>query len=192
MTYTSFPFLRDHCEVTKENTSRNEISHRHPPNSGMKQVQGCERIDRGAIDYFSQVDVFVWSVRHGQQAGSVSIGRDALSGVEAGLQQAGTHLKTRRFARNRSYATRQRYPEPRFLTACGRLALLQYLPFEWNAFAPATLEDRDQSALLVEVFLGIDAPIDGEPALLWHHVEVRAASALPAQHQNRLASLIRP
>src|SRR2546425_4318851 len=138
------------------------VRDQQPQRSGMKQVQGRERIDRGAIDYFSQVDVFVWSVRHGEQAGTVSIGRDTLSGVEAGLQQAGTHLKTRRFARNRSYATRQRYPEPRLLTACGRLALLQYLPFEWNAFAPATLQNRDQCALLVvEVFLGIDAPING-------------------------------
>src|SRR5437879_6290492 len=106
--------------------------------SGMKQIPGRERIDRGAIDYFSQVDVFVWSVRHGEQAGTVGIGRDALSGVEADLQPAGTHLKTWRFARNRSYAARQRYPERLLLAACGRLPLLQYLPFEWHALAPAT------------------------------------------------------
>src|SRR2546425_10453408 len=169
------------------------VRDQQPQRSGMKQVQGRERIDRGAIDYFSQVDVFVWSVRHGEQAGTVGIGRDALSGVEADLQQAGTHLKTWRFARNLSYAARQRYPERLLLAACGRLPLLQYLPFEWHALAPATVQHRDQSALLlVDVFLGVDPPVDGEPALLWHNGEVCASSALPAQHYNRLACLVRP
>src|SRR6266436_1293774 len=159
----------------------------------MKQVQGSECIDRGAIDNLSQVDAFVWTVRHGEQARTVSIGRDTLSGVETNLQQTGTYLKSRRFACDRSYAARQRDPQPLLLTACGRLALLQYLPSEWNAFAPATLQHSNQSALLlVEVFLGIDSPVDGEPAFLRHHVEVRPAAALSTQHQYRLPCLIRP
>src|SRR5216684_6174173 len=115
----------------------------------MKQVQSSERIDPSAIDYFSQVDVFVWSVRHGKQAWAVSIGRDALSGVEAYLQQTRTHLKSWRVAGDRTYAARQGDPEPLLLAACGRLPLLQYLPFEWNAFALATLQHPDQPALLI-------------------------------------------
>src|SRR5260370_18497696 len=158
----------------------------------MKQIQGSERIDRCAIDYFSQFDVFVWPVRYGKQAWAVSIGRYALSGVEAYLKQTRTHLTSWRVARDRSYAPRKRCTERFLLAACGRLALLQCLPFKWNAFALATLQHPDQPALLLlEVFLGIDAPVDGEPALLRYHVEICAAAALSAQHQNRLARLIR-
>src|SRR6266481_2142089 len=137
----------------------------------MKQVQGSERIDRGAIDYFSQVDVFVWSMGHGEHTRTVSIRRDSLSSVEAYLQQAGTHLKSWCVARDRSNAARKRCAERFLLAACGRLTLLQ--------------------CLLLEVLLGIDAPVDREPALLRHHIEVRPAAALSAQHQNRLARLIR-
>src|SRR5260370_20683621 len=192
-TYMPLLFLRGRHMVTKENTSRTKYPAAIPQNSGMKQVQSSERIDRGAIDYFSQVDIFVWSVRHGKQAWTVSIGRDAPGGVEACLQQTRTHLKSWRVARDRSYAPCQRDPEPLLLAACGRLPLLQYLPSEWNAVALAPLQHAAQSALLLlEVFLGIDAPVAGEPALLRYHVEICAAAAPSTPHHYRLARLIRP
>src|SRR5258708_6217014 len=132
-------------------------------------------------------------MRHGEQAWTIGVGRDALRGVEASLQQAGAHLKTWCIACNGSNAARQRFPERLLLMARGGLPLLQDLPFQSDAFALAPLQDRDQVGLLfLQIFLGIDAPVDGEPALLRYHVEVCAAAALSSQHQNRMACLIRP
>src|SRR5258708_8446235 len=86
-------------------------------------------------------------MRDGELAGTVSISRDALRGVEASLQQAGAHLKTRRFARHRSNAMSQRFAERLLLTARGRAACLQYLPFERNAIALPPLHYPNQHGL---------------------------------------------
>src|SRR5260370_2975627 len=132
-------------------------------------------------------------MRHGEQAGTIGVGWDALRGVAACLQQARAHLKTWRFARNPSNAASQRFPERLLLTARRGSTFLQDLPFPRDAFALAPLQDRDQLRLLfLQIFLGIDAPVDGEPALLRYDVEVCTAAALPSQRQNRMAWLLRP
>src|SRR6202030_2370008 len=101
--------------------------------------------------------------------------------------------KTWCIARNGSNTSRQHFPERLLLMARGGLPLLQDLPFQSDAFVLAALQDRDQlGLLLLQIFLGIDAPVDGEPALLRYHVEVCATAALSSQHQNRMAGLIRP
>src|SRR5260370_6330595 len=131
-------------------------------------------------------------MRYGEQAGTVSVSRDALRGVEASLQQAGAHPKTRRLARHRSNAMSQRFAERLLLTARGRAAFLQCLPFERDAIALAPFQDRNQYGLFfLQIFLGIDPPVDREPALRRYHVKVCATAALPTQHQNLMASLIR-
>jgi hypothetical protein len=40
------------------------IHNHQPKGSGMKYIQRCECIDRGAIDYFPEIDIFIRSVRH--------------------------------------------------------------------------------------------------------------------------------
>src|SRR5258708_20258982 len=128
-------------------------------------------------------------MRDGELAGTVSISRDALRGVEASLQQAGAHLKTRRFARHRSNAMSQRFAERLLLTARGRAAFLQYLPFERDAIALAPLQDRNQNGLFfLQIFLGIDPPVDREPALRRHHVKVSATPPFPPQHHNLISA----
>src|SRR5260370_37826303 len=109
-------------------------------------------------------------MRDGELAGTVSVSRDALRGVEASLHQARAHLKARRFARHRSNAMSHRFAERLLLTARGRAAFLQYLPFERDAIALAPLQNREQLCFFRrKVFLGIDPPVDREPALRRYH-----------------------
>src|SRR5260370_103064 len=150
--------FRSHKAITKRNALQNGSSCNHPstteerrsvpPSKGsdqrptrsrVKHFQSGERINRGAIDYFSQIDIFIWSMRHGEQARTISVGRDSLRGVEANLQQPGTHLETRRFARHRPHTASQRFAERLFPAARAGLPFLQNLPFQRNAFALATV-----------------------------------------------------
>ncbi len=118
---------------------------------------------------------------HGEQSGAICVGRDALRGVEANPQQARAHLKAWRFARNRSNAASQRFPERLLLATRRGLPFLQNLPFQRDAFALAPLQDRDQLGLLfLQILLGIDPPVYREPALRRYHVEVCASAALPS------------
>src|SRR5438046_8353547 len=153
--------------------------------SMLEHLHYRQRVYRRAIGHFSQVDVFLRSMRHGEQAGTIGVGRDALRGVEASLPQARANPKAGCFAPNRSNAASQRFPERLLLTARRGSPLLKNLPFQRDAFALATPQDRNQLGLLfLQIFFGIDAPVDGEPALLRYHVEVCAAAALPAQQEN--------
>src|SRR5260370_21461940 len=95
----------------------------------MKHLQRHEREDRGAINYFSQVDKLVRSVRHFKPPRTVSVRRDALCGIVANFQKAGAHLKMGRFALNRPYAASQGLAEPLLLTAPRSLSLFKNLPF---------------------------------------------------------------
>src|SRR6266480_5385346 len=132
-------------------------------------------------------------MRHGEQAGTIGVGRHPLFGVETSFQQAGAHLKTWRFARNRSNAASQRLPERLLLTARRGSPLLKNLPFQRDAFALAILQDPHQlGPLFLQIFLGIDAPVYREPALLRYRSEVRPAAGLSTQHQNRVTCLFRP
>src|SRR2546425_10506297 len=111
-------------------------------------------------------------------------------GIEASLQQPGTHFKTRRLASNHFDVASQRHAERIVLAARRGASLLQDFPFEGNAFVLALFKNAQQLCLLcIKVFLRVDAPVDREPALLRHHVEVCAAAALSAEHQNRIARL---
>src|SRR5260370_10011799 len=99
-------------------------------------------------------------MRYGEQAGTVSVSRDALRGVEASLQQAGAHPKTRRLARHRSNAMSQRFPERLLLTARGRAAFFPCLPFERVATALDPFQTRNQYGLsFLHLFLGIGPPV---------------------------------
>src|SRR6266481_635055 len=98
-----------------------------------------------------------------------------------------------RFARNRPYAASQGLAERLLLTAPRGLPFLKNLPFDRDAVALAASQRGDQLSLFLrEVFLGIDAPVDGEPALVRHHVEVGTTAALSSQHQDGVAHLICP
>src|SRR5712691_9599723 len=110
--------------------------------------------------------------------------------IKADFQQTGTHFKTRDLAGHGVHTARQRLTKRAVLAARGGAALLQYLPIERNALAFATLEEAEELCfLLVKVFLRIDPPVDREPAFLRHDIEAGPASALAAEHQNRVASL---
>jgi hypothetical protein len=57
----------------------------------------------------------------------------------------------------------------------------------------ARLQDVNQSCFLVfEIFFGIDAPVDGEPAFVRYDVEIRSAPALPTHHQDGVPRARRP
>src|SRR5207249_3481033 len=108
-----------------------------------------------------------------EHPGAISISRNAFRRVEASLEQPGAHLKPRRYAGNCSDAACQRTPERLFLRARRGSSFLQYLPFESKTFALTTFQRGDYPRLfLFHVFLWIDSPVDGEPALLRHDVEV--------------------
>src|SRR5260370_20585448 len=98
-----------------------------------------------------------------------------------------------RFARNRPYAASQGLAERLLLTAPRGLPFLKNLPFDRDAVALAASQRGDQLPLFLrKVFFGIDAPVDGEPALVRHHVEVGTTAALSSQHQDGMACLICP
>ena len=63
-----------------------------------QHIQSCEGVDRGAIDRFSQVNVFVGAVRDGEQAGTEGIRWDSLGRIETRFEQARTHFEARRVA----------------------------------------------------------------------------------------------
>src|SRR5207245_4711 len=108
--------------------------------------------------------------------------------IKADFQQTGTHFKARDLAGHGVHTARQRLTKRAVLAARGGAALLQYLPIERSALAFATLAGADVACLhLVKVFLGIDPPVDSEPAFLRHDIEAGPASALAAEHQNRVA-----
>src|SRR5260370_39196579 len=65
-----------------------------PTDSRLEHFQSGECINRGTIDDFSQVDIFVRTVRHGEQARAVRISWDALRGVKASLSSPG-HISKR-------------------------------------------------------------------------------------------------
>ena len=70
---------------------------------------------------------------------------------------------------------------------------MQYLPFESKTFALTTFQRGDYPRLfLFHVFLWIDSPVDGEPALLRHDVEVCPPAAFSSQHQDGTPCLICP
>src|SRR5580700_4235037 len=105
----------------------------------LQQIYGGERIDCCGFDHFSQVNVFVWSMRYGQQSRTVCVSRYALSRIEAGLQQPGTHFEVRRFARDSFHAVGKRLGRRFVIAARGGTALLQKLPFQRNPLLPALL-----------------------------------------------------
>jgi hypothetical protein len=61
-------------------------------------------VHSGGVDNSSQVDIFVWSVRHGEQTRAIGKGRHPLRSVETDLQQTGAHLKTWSFAGHGAHA----------------------------------------------------------------------------------------
>src|SRR5260221_182679 len=64
---------------------------------------------------------------------------------------------------------------------CSRPTFLQNFPFQANPVTAALFQQPDEPAFSrVKIFFRVDAPIDGEPALLWDNVEIRAATALAA------------
>src|SRR5207245_4444906 len=159
----------------------------------MKHLQRHQCIDRRAIDYFSQVDEFVRSVRHLKPPRTVSVGWNALRCIVASLQKAGAHLKMGRLARNRAYAASQSLAERLIFAERRGLPFLKNFPFDRDAVALAASQRGDQLPLFLrKVFLRIDAPVDGEPALVRHHVEVSTTAALSSQHQDGMACLICP
>src|SRR5882762_8609211 len=72
------------------------------------------------------------------------------------------------------------------------MALLQNLPLQGNSLALAAFQNVQQLRFFGgEVFFGIDSPVDGEPAIFRHHVEIGTAAALSSEHQDRIARLLR-
>src|SRR5204862_6736677 len=85
------------------------------------------------------------------------------------------------------------FAERLFLRACRGSSFLEDFPFESNTFALAAFQRGDYLCLfLLHVFLWIDSPADGAPALLRHRVEVGAPAALSSKHQDGMPCLIRP
>src|SRR6266705_26565 len=92
---------------------------------------------------------------------ALGVGWKFLHGIEASLQQAGTHFKTRRLAGNRFDVACQRLAERIVLAARRGVSLLQDFPFEGNAFVLALFKNAQQLCLLcIKVFLRVDAPVD--------------------------------
>src|SRR5712691_10270821 len=99
--------------------------------------------------------------------------------IKADFQQSGTHFKARSLTGHSLHTARQRLSKRAVLAARSGAALLQYLPFERNALAFATLEEAEELCfLLLKVFFRIDPPVDGEPTFLRHDIEAGAAPAL--------------
>lgn len=70
----------------------------------------------------------------------------------------------------------------RFVGAAGGgERFLQDFPFQRYALVAAGFENTEESGFFGgEIFFGIDAAIDGEPAFDRDHVEIVAATAFPA------------
>src|SRR5256884_1732901 len=79
------------------------------------------------------------------------------------------------------------------LLAGSGVPFLQELPLESYPLLPPLVQTADHPCLFFsQVLLRIDPPVDGEPAGFRHHVEIRAAPALPAKHEDGIARLPRP
>src|SRR5271170_2496651 len=66
-----------------------------------------------------------------------------------------------------------------------RRRFLKNLPRQRDSLLLTFPQDANQPCfLVVEIFFGIDAPVDGEPASVGYHVEIRSTAALPADHQD--------
>src|SRR5918999_1304371 len=155
-------------------------------------ISGEQRVHGGAAAHGRLVDVLARAVGDVQAAAAVGESGDAELGVPARVQYAGAQLEGRAGGFDGLDAPGQRPGRGMVLVgAAGRLSL-EHVDVDLGAGGPGRFLDhaRESRELLVEPFLGVEAPVDGEPRRAGHDVEAGAGTGLSADHQHRARRLV--
>ena len=123
---------------------------------------------------------------------AVGEGRDAELGVPACVEHAWAHLEARSGSRDGGGAAGQRLRGGVGLLRAARRLRLQHLHGHLGAGLGGRLLDHpgQASELLVQILLGVEAPVDREPRRSGHDVEAGARAGLPADDQHRAGGLL--
>src|SRR5918996_1790466 len=155
-------------------------------------MSGEQCVHGGAAAHGRLVDVLAGAVGDVQAAAAVGEGWDAELGVPARLEHAGAQSESRAGGFDGLDAPGQRPGRGMVLVGAGGGLRLEHVDVDLRAGGLRRFLDhvRQPRELLVELFLGIEAPVDGEPRRAGHDVEAGAGTGLSADHQHRARRLV--
>src|SRR5215211_3826434 len=145
------------------------------------ELRGEQRVDGSASAHRRFVDVLVGAVGNVQATAAVREGRDPELRVPAGVQHTGAQPKRRGVAFDRLDTPSQRLGRGVVLVHADGGLRLQHLDVDVCTGVLGRLVDPagESRELGVEVFLGVEAAVDGEPRRAGDDIEARAGAGLP-------------